>query len=195
MSSLKRLTFTSPRPTICLSLISSLRHVDDFIATDPHRDEHLDATMTPDMTPTRRANMHTLDSSAHTLPNDDLDETPATVPRNHPPIYNHPPPPCRWQHPVATSSVSLCHATITHPEALVWGQAQLQILNLARIPIVAIRPPIDHMKLDKHADTQKFGQGCVSHPLIYPLYFFLFSWCYKTQTFCTYIKNQGLATT
>jgi hypothetical protein len=42
---------------------------------------------------------------------------------------------------------------IARPEALAVaspGQAQLQIIDLALIPIVGIRPRIDHIKLHKH---------------------------------------------
>jgi hypothetical protein len=35
------------------------------------------------------------------------------------------------------------------------GQAWLQILNLALIPIVGIRPRIDHIKLDEHTHAKK----------------------------------------
>jgi hypothetical protein len=53
----------------------------------------------------------------------------------------------------AVSTWSLRQATVAHPEALAVaspGQAQLQIFNLALIPIVRIRPQINHMKLNKH---------------------------------------------
>jgi hypothetical protein len=49
---------------------------------------------------------------------------------------------------------SLRRPTIARPEALARvaspGQAQLQIFDLALIPIVGIRPRINHMKLNEH---------------------------------------------
>jgi uncharacterized Fe-S cluster-containing radical SAM superfamily protein len=49
---------------------------------------------------------------------------------------------------------SLCRPMIARPEALVRvassGQAQLQIFNLAMIPIVGIHPQINHMRLNEH---------------------------------------------
>jgi hypothetical protein len=54
-----------------------------------------------------------------------------------------------------TASIrSLRRPAIARPEALLWvaspGQAQLQIFNLALIPIVGISPQINYMKLNEH---------------------------------------------
>jgi hypothetical protein len=51
------------------------------------------------------------------------------------------------------STRSLHRPTIARPEALAVaspGQAQLQIFDLALIPIVGICPQINHMKLNEH---------------------------------------------
>jgi hypothetical protein len=51
------------------------------------------------------------------------------------------------------STWSLRRPTIARPEALAVassGQAQLQIFDLALIPIVGICPQINHMKLNEH---------------------------------------------
>jgi hypothetical protein len=54
----------------------------------------------------------------------------------------------------SVSTRSLRRPIIARPEALVRvaspGQAQLQIFDLAPIPIVGISPWINHMKLHKH---------------------------------------------
>jgi hypothetical protein len=53
---------------------------------------------------TRRANSHDHDSLNHTLPDDDLHETPGTALGTTSPINDHPhPPPSRRQRPVAPS--------------------------------------------------------------------------------------------
>jgi hypothetical protein len=117
-----------------------------------------------------------------TLLDDDLDETPGTAPRNH---LSHQRSsssttspttmPCRHLRVAPPSTItrrltddgvlaiftrSLRRPTIARPKALAWvaspGQAQLQIFDLALIPIVGICPRINHMKLDKHTQRLLF---------------------------------------
>jgi hypothetical protein len=60
----------------------------------------------------------------------------------------------------AVSTRSLRRSTIARPEALVRvaspGQTQLQIFDLALIPIVGIRPRINHMMLKEHTQRLLF---------------------------------------
>jgi hypothetical protein len=129
---------------------------------------------------TRHANSHAHDPLTHTLPDDDLYEIPDTAPRHH---LSHQrsssstafttTTPCRPLHVARPNMVthrlagdgvltiftrSLRRPTIAHPEALARvassGQAQLQIFDLALIPIVGICPQINHMKLNKHTWRQ-----------------------------------------
>jgi hypothetical protein len=101
-----------------------------------------------DSTPTRRANLHAHDPLTHTLPDDDLHETPGTAPRHH---LSHQRPssstalptttPCRPLHVAPLNTItrrladddvlaiftwSLRRPTIARPEALVgsppWGK-------------------------------------------------------------------------
>jgi hypothetical protein len=63
---------------------------------------------------------------------------------------------------------SLHRPTVARPEALAdasSGQAQLQIFDLALIPIVGIRPQINHMKLDKHTQRLLFIAKRAYHTL------------------------------
>jgi hypothetical protein len=114
-----------------------------------------------------------------TLTDDDLDETPDTTPWHH---LSHQPSsssttlptttPCRLLRVTPPSTItrrlvdagvlaiftrSLLRLTIARPEALAWvassGQAQLQIFDLALIPVVEIRPLINHTKLNR--DTRR----------------------------------------
>jgi hypothetical protein len=59
----------------------------------------------------------------------------------------------------ALSTRSLHRPTITRPEALAVaspGQAQLQIFDLALIPIACICPQINYMKLNEHTQRLLF---------------------------------------
>jgi hypothetical protein len=67
----------------------------------------------------------------------------------------------RHRNMLAISKRSLCRPTVARPEALVQvaspRQAQLEIFDLALIPIVEIHPRIDHMKLYEHARRQNLS--------------------------------------
>jgi hypothetical protein len=159
------------------------------------------------LTLTRRANLHAHDFLTHTLSDDDLHETPGTASRHHLSCQRsssfaalpmamscrplHVAPLNTITHRLADDGVlaiftrSLRRPTIARPEALARvaspGQAQLQIFDLALIPIVGIRPQIDQMKLDKHTRRLLFyRQACVSHALNFFSFFLVFSFfqCY-----------------
>jgi hypothetical protein len=76
------------------------------------------------------------------------------------------------------STRSLHRPTVACPEALAVasaGQAQLQIFDLALIPIVGIRPLIDHIKLDEHTWRQNLSPRARIVPSISLFISFAFS--------------------
>jgi hypothetical protein len=87
-------------------------------------------------------------------------------------INDHPPP-CR-RHLFAVSFVSLLRTTIARLDALIrvasLGQARLQILNLALIPIVGICPQIDYIKLDKQARSKNLMAKDTCHARSFSLF-------------------------
>jgi hypothetical protein len=87
---------------------------------------------------------------------------------------------------LAVSSRSLRRPTVARPEALVRvaspGQAQLQIFNLALIPIVGIRPRINHMKLNEHTRRLLLSPSVrIAHSELF-LFITLFLRCYNSRT-------------
>ena len=128
---------------------------------------------------TTRAKVHTLDSVTHSLREDDLDETPDTVPRHHRSRQRSSTSTVLPTHPRAVFSISLHRTMIARPEALVRvaspGQALLQIFDLALITIVGILPHDRSHQTRRTHDTKTCCQGRVSHSLNLSLY------CYFSQ--------------
>jgi hypothetical protein len=156
----------------------------------------------------------------HTLPDDDLDETNGTAPRNHlshqrssttigfstttlcrlfqvtSPNDGHPSPPHNGMPAISTRSIH--RPTDARPEALVVaspGQAQLQIFDLALIPIVIIRPQINHMKLNEYTRRLHLSPSVhISRSELFPFYCSL-SRCYNLKpSMCFYTRIGSLTT-
>jgi hypothetical protein len=114
------------------------------------------------------------------------------------PINDHPPPPpCRRHDPVA-STMAACSPfqpvglpTDDHPprgasRVASPGQAQLQIFDLALIPIVVICPQLNHMKLDKHIRRLLLSPSVrIARSELF-LYFLLFSLSYNLHNLPVY---------
>jgi transposase InsO family protein len=94
---------------------------------------------------------------------------------------------------LAVSTRSLRRPTVARPEALVRvaspGQAQLQNFDLALIPIVGIRPRINHIKLDEHTRRLLLSPSVrIAHSELF-LFITLFLRCYKlTPPPCIYTR-------
>jgi hypothetical protein len=91
-SSLKRLPFTGPCPTIRLSIAILMLRPSVAPSTGQQHDvtrftcngsSHKQALGHNNDSWTQRANLHAHDSLTHTLPNDDLHETSGTTPQHH----------------------------------------------------------------------------------------------------------------